>query len=60
MGLIPTWLRGGHDRALADSYNTRESASAKASRNNREGHRRNLTSNARRQQAREDTYWRNL
>lgn len=55
-----SWLRGGNDRALADSYNTRESATAKASRKNREGHRRNLTRNARKQQAREDTYWRDL
>ena len=55
-----SWLRGGNDRELADSYNTRESASAKASRKRRENHRRNLTSNARKQQAREDTYWRNL
>ena len=50
----------GNDRALAAQYQGRESATETASRKRRESHRRNLTSNARRQQAREDTYWRNL
>jgi hypothetical protein len=58
MGFLDRLL--GNDHARAAQHPDRESASAKASRKNREGHRRNLTRNARKQQAREDTYWRNL
>lgn len=58
MGLLSRLL--GNDHARAAQYEGRESASAKASRKNREGHRRNLARNARKQQAREDKYWRDL
>jgi hypothetical protein len=42
MGLL-SWLGGGNDRALADKqYSGRESASDKAARKRREGHRRSI------------------
>lgn len=50
----------GNDHARAAQNPGRESASASASRKNREGHHRNLTREARKQQAREDKYWHNL
>lgn len=60
MGLF-SWLSGSNDRALAESdYGGHESASERAARKRREGHRRNVTKTARKAQAREDKFWRDL
>lgn len=43
MGFL-SWLGGGNDRELAEtSYSGRESASDRAARKRRDGHRRNIT-----------------
>lgn len=43
MGMF-SWLGGGNDRQLADSqYSGRESASDRAARKRRDGHRRSIT-----------------
>jgi len=60
MGFL-SWLSGGNDRQLAESaYGGRESASDRAARRRREGHKRNVTKVARQSQAREDKFWRDL
>lgn len=60
MGLF-SWLAPGNDRELAATqYAGRESATDRAARRRREDHHKNLTSNARKQQAREDKFWRAL
>ncbi|MGW1039875.1 hypothetical protein [Streptomyces sp. NPDC002547] len=60
MGFL-SWLSGSNDRQLAEStYSGRESASDRAARRRREGHKRNVTKTARKAQAREDKFWRNL
>jgi hypothetical protein len=58
MSWLDRLLGNDHERAAQNPG--RESASAKASRKRREGHRRNLTHNARQQQACEDRFWRDL
>ncbi|MCX4703890.1 hypothetical protein [Streptomyces sp. NBC_01373] len=60
MGFL-SWLVPGNDHQLAATqYEGRESASDRAARRRREDHHKNLTRNARKQQAREDKFWRNL
>ena len=60
MGWLSSLL-GGNDRQLADTkYEGRESATDRASRRRRESHHRNLDRHARKQQAREDKFWRDL
>ncbi|MGW9029131.1 hypothetical protein ACWGQ5_34380 [Streptomyces sp. NPDC055722] len=51
MGFL-SWLAGGNDRQLAETrYAGRESASARAARRRREGHRRSIAKAARQGEA---------
>lgn len=59
MSFLDRILGNDHERA-ATQYAGRESATDRASRKRRESHHRNLDRNARKQQAREDRYWRSL